>query len=245
MKIVAAIACRNNSTRLYGKPLQILKTTTILDYIINNLKECQEINSIVLAISEIKGNEPFIEYAEKNSIKYVIGDDSDVLGRIISACDLVKGEIVFRITSESPFFYKEGINNAIKSHIKSNADYTAHAKLPDGCMFELININALKISHLKGSKKHKSELVSLYINENSKSFRLNIIEVDKSLQRPNYRLTIDYPEDLILAREIFNYFESDKEHVPIRKIIKLLDKRPKLRSLVDNLVESNYVKPYH
>ena len=43
MKIVATLACRNNSRRLYGKPLQLLETMTVLEYIINNLKKRSEI----------------------------------------------------------------------------------------------------------------------------------------------------------------------------------------------------------
>ena len=38
-KLVAALACRNQGTRLYGKPLQNLdidKGITILDYMINS-----------------------------------------------------------------------------------------------------------------------------------------------------------------------------------------------------------------
>jgi hypothetical protein len=39
---------------------------------INNLKKRSEIHAIVLAISEAKGNEAFIELAEKNNIKYLL-----------------------------------------------------------------------------------------------------------------------------------------------------------------------------
>ena len=52
MKVIACIACRNNSRRLYGKPLQLLENFSVLEYIINNLKQRTEIADIVLAISE-------------------------------------------------------------------------------------------------------------------------------------------------------------------------------------------------
>ena len=72
MKVVAAIACRNNSRRLFGKPLQLLQDYTVIDYIINNLKERDEIDAIVLAISDAVGNEMFMDLAEKQNINYVI-----------------------------------------------------------------------------------------------------------------------------------------------------------------------------
>ena len=52
-KLVAVLACRNDGTRLYGKPLQnldIKKGVTILDYLIKNLKKFNFIKDIVIAI---------------------------------------------------------------------------------------------------------------------------------------------------------------------------------------------------
>lgn len=245
MKLVATLACRNNSRRLFGKPLQLLENVTVVEYIINNLKARPEIHGIVLAISEMRGNEAFIDIAEKNGIPYVMGDDRDVLLRLIKACELAGGDTVYRVTTESPFGYLEGLPEAIASHEKENADYTAHGNLPDGVMFELIKLEALKISHQLGEYKHRSELVSLYINEHPDQFNKNILQVGKELQRPDYRLTIDFPEDLILCRKIFRHFGGDNKYIPYRHLIAFLDENPQLRGLVENITDENYIKPYH
>jgi spore coat polysaccharide biosynthesis protein SpsF len=245
MKIVATLACRNNSRRLYGKPLQLLENVTVVEYIINNLKARPEIHEVVLAISEARGNEAFVDIAEKNNIKYVLGDDRDVLLRLINACELAGGDTVYRVTTESPFGYLEGLPEAIASHIATNADYTAHGNLPDGVMFELIKLEALKISHEKGEYKHRSELVSLYINEHPDLFKKNIIQVAEKLRRPDYRLTIDFPEDLILCRKIFRHFKGDDKYIAYQELIEFLDQNPGLRNLVENITDDSYIKPYH
>ena len=54
MKIIATLACRNNSKRLYGKPLQLLENYSVLEFMVNRLKEQKKIADIVLAISEVK-----------------------------------------------------------------------------------------------------------------------------------------------------------------------------------------------
>ena len=64
-KIVCAIACRLDSSRLFGKPLQLVDNRTILELQIAQLKKCKLIDYIVLAISKEKGNEVFIEFAKK------------------------------------------------------------------------------------------------------------------------------------------------------------------------------------
>ena len=245
MKIVATLACRNNSRRLYGKPLQLLETMTVVEYIINNLKNRPEIYAVVLAISEVRGNEAFIDIAKKKGIKYVLGDDRDVLKRLINACELEGGDTVYRVTTESPFGYLEGLPDAIESHQNTNADYTSYGNLPDGVMFELIKLEALKLSHQLGEYRHRSELVSLYINEHEELFKKNIIQIPKELQRPDYRLTIDFPEDLILCRKIIRYFNGDDTYIPYKDLINFLDKNPQLRNLVENITDNSYIKPYH
>ncbi len=245
MKIVATLACRNNSRRLYGKPLQLLEQFSVLEYMVNCIKEHKEISDIVLAISEVKGNEAFIELAERNNINYVTGDDRDVLGRLIKACELAGGDTVYRVTTESPFGYLEGLQEAIASHIAKNADYTAHAKLPDGVLFELIKLDALKLSHKNGDYRHRSELVNLYIEEHPELFIKNILQIDEKWQRPDYRLTIDFPEDLILCRKIIRHFGGDNKYIPYKELITFLDSNPALRATVENITDENYIKPVH
>ena len=56
-KLVACLACRNEGTRLFGKPLQnldIKENLTILKYIIDSLKQIKIIDDIVLSISKNK-----------------------------------------------------------------------------------------------------------------------------------------------------------------------------------------------
>lgn len=243
-KLVATLACRNNSKRLYGKPLQLLGNDTVLEYMIRNLKAHASVDAIVLAISDMKGNEMFADIAEKHGIEYVFGDDGDVLHRLISACRKVGGDIIYRVTTESPYSYLEGIKEALADHIERKADYTTYAQLPDGVAFELINLEALERSHAKGEKKHRSELCTLYINEHKKDFTLNIKHIDKEWERPDYRLTIDYPEDLILCRKIIHHF-GDGKPIPYRDMITYLDKNPSLLSLVNGLTDPSYVRFYH
>jgi spore coat polysaccharide biosynthesis protein SpsF len=245
MKIIATLACRNNSKRLYGKPLQLLENFSVLEYMVNRIREHKEINDIVLAISEVKGNEAFIELAERNNIKYIVGDDRDVLGRLIKACEFAGGDTVYRVTTESPFSYLEELESAIKSHKESNADYTAHAKLPDGVLFELIKLDALKLSHKNGEYKHRSELVNLYIEEHPEIFKKNILQIDEKWQRPDYRLTIDFPEDLIFCRKIIRHFGGDDKYIPYKELITFLDNNPQLRTMVENITDDNYIKPVH
>jgi spore coat polysaccharide biosynthesis protein SpsF len=74
-RLVAAIACRNQGSRLYGKPLQNLdvkKGIRILDNIIECISKIDCIDEIVLGISEGDENEIFKQIASERGIKYII-----------------------------------------------------------------------------------------------------------------------------------------------------------------------------
>ena len=63
--LAAVIACRNQGSRLYGKPLQplcIKSKYCILDQVINNIKKIKCIKKTILAISEGVSNTIYVEY---------------------------------------------------------------------------------------------------------------------------------------------------------------------------------------
>ena len=80
-KLVAVLACRNNGSRLYAKPLQKLdKNITILDYILFTLSKIKSISEIVLVISNKQENLIYKKIAIKNKIKYLFGSDPGRFG---------------------------------------------------------------------------------------------------------------------------------------------------------------------
>jgi len=172
-----------------------------------------------LAISENEGNEYFIKYAKEKNLKFILGNDKNVLYRLIEGAKYVNADIIFRITPENPYIYWEGIDKVLRKHIVKNYDFSVIEDIPLGSGYEVINLDALEKSHALGSDKHRSELCSLYIYENQKKFRINRFFPEKSLQRPEIRLTVDNPEDLIVVRKIYENLGKNKNPIPLKKII--------------------------
>ena len=127
MRLAAVLACRNQSSRLYAKPLQNLDVknrVTILDYIVAQLKRCPEINEIVLGISENEENTIYRELADSYGIPYILGDDHDVLSRLIKGAELGNAEQVFRVTTESPYPYLDNLAAVYRYHCDNKIDYS-------------------------------------------------------------------------------------------------------------------------
>jgi len=246
-KLVACLACRNQSSRLYGKPLQHLDINdrvTILDYIIAAVRTFSPVSEIVLGISEGKENEIFKSIAKKNKVDFIVGDEEDVLQRLIQCCEKANGTDIFRMTTESPFNYFEAVDLAWDKHLTENNDLTVLDHVPDGAGIEIIKLDAYKRSWQDGESKHRSELCSLYIRENKRFFKMGYLDTPEDICRPDIRLTVDYPEDLVLCRAIYQKFKKLAPRIPLKKIIDFLDANPQLQALVAPYVEDGLTSMY-
>ncbi|MDY9922953.1 glycosyltransferase family protein [Methanobacterium sp.] len=228
MKVDAIIAARMYSTRMYGKPLKIIQGKPIIEHVIDRLRSSKLIDEVILAVSENDENQVFLDFAKEKNLKFVTGDEEDVLGRINKAANTFNSDHIVRVTSENPLIYVEDIDKLINFHLDNNCDFTYFDKLPIGSIVEVISSKALKKSFIDGEKKHHSELVTLFINENPKMFKIKAFEVPNNLKRPNYRLTVDTPADLKLMRILYHNFYQNGKLVNLNAVISFLDENPEL-----------------
>ena len=235
-KVVATLACRVQSTRLYAKPLQLIGGQSILLHLINRLKTITHVTEIVLAISEGQENLVFVDLAKEQGLPYVIGDQKDVLGRLIKAAEMVHGDILLRVTTENPFIYHENVDSLIEDHVKACADLTVCELLPNGAHVEIINIDSLRRAHKFGEDRHRSELCTLFIFENPDLFSINRISAPPEVARPDLRLTVDTPEDLMVARNVYDALSSKfGSMLPLDEIVKYLDHYDEIRKISSHL----------
>lgn len=228
MKTVATLACRAESSRLYGKPLQPLGDRPILQHLVDRLRRVQRLDEIVLAISDGPSRGAFVDFAERERLRWIAGDERDVLSRLIAAAECAHADIVLRTTTENPYVYWENLDELVELHLANGADLSVTAPLPVGSLVEVVGLDALRASHRLGEDRHRSELCTLFIAENPDSFTIQKIEPPESVQRPHYRLTVDTPRDLILVREVWRALHRDGYLIPLEEICRYLDDHPEL-----------------
>jgi len=236
MKICAAIACRVQSSRLFGKPLQRIEDKTILEHLIFQLKSCSKIDCIVLAIAEGNGNEIFVDAAKNEKIEWIFGDIDNVTERLVIAADHVGADQIVRVTSENPLIYKENLKELIEAHLNRDCDYSNTVDLPDGTMVEVIKKDGLICSIKEGAEKHRHHAASQYILENQDKFNIFRAQPPVKLKRRDIRLTVDLPEDLMLFRKMYKEIYYPGKLVKVEEAIDYLDKHPEVKSLNSRLV---------
>jgi len=232
-RLVAALACRNNGSRLYGKPLQkLIGETTILDQIVNAIRRFPVIEQIVLGISEGSANVAFVDFAHERDVSYVFGDPQDVLHRLVLCGRLGRASDVFRITTECPWFDYDLLMPAWQRHVANNNDITVCDRLPEGLHFEIYRLEALERSHEHGTAMDRSEFCSSYARTHPDEFKIEVLLPPLELQRMDLRVTVDNPEDLILCREIAKACNNSMPLVSVCEIAAFLDMRLDLKALV-------------
>lgn len=238
-RLVASLACRARSCRLYGKPLQMLDIeggVTVLEHMIALLATEPSIAEIALAVSKAPENEPFHQVAQHHGLQSIRGDDKDVLMRHLQSAEVSDATDIFIVTTESPFTYFEAIEHAWRIHREQGNAVTAIEGLPIGCAFGIFSVDTLHRSHERGDSRHRSEFISLYVREHPDEFQIQVLEAPKEVQRLDIRLTIDYPEDLVLCRRVYEHLRDFAPRIPVSQIISFLDMHPELKALVEPYV---------
>lgn len=242
-RLVAALACRNQGSRLYGKPLQNLDVQNgvrIIDNIIGCLTSIPCIEKIVLGISAGVENEVFQRIADEKRLPFIVGDEVDVLSRLVQCGESSDATDVFRITTESPFLYFEPVEDLWRRHQDERCDATFMWNIIDGTGFEIYQLETLRTSHARGIAKHRSELCSLYVREHPEQFKVLKVDAPEELTRKDIRLTVDYPEDLVVCREVYTALKAQAPRIRLRDIVRYLDRHPQLLGLLAPYTEAGY-----
>lgn len=225
MKTVMLIAVRMKSARLPKKALAEIEGKPLIEHLIDRLKAAKKPDSTVLCTSTHPDDKTLVEIAKRKGIEWFAGSEDDVLRRFVDAAEKAGAEAIVRVTGDNPLTDPVYIDRMVEHHVKSGSEYTYIEGLPEGTRPEVISVSALKkCLELAGNTEY-SEYMTLYF-KNSGMFRTSKVMADPEVRRPNYRLTVDTPEDLKLMREV--YKRLGKRVFGLREVVKLLDDNPEL-----------------
>lgn len=227
-KVAILIAARMKSTRLPKKCMLPIEDQPLICHLIDRMKACKEADVVVLCTSTNSDDQILVEQAVKKNILYVTGSEDDVMNRFLKAVEMVNADIIVRVTGDNPLTCPEYIDNAIKHHITTGADYTSTTELPQGTKGEIISVSALRKAHSLAENPNNSEYMTWYFTKNLDFFKIEKGFVSENMKRPGYRLTVDVPEDLALIREIYQRLYKNGSIISLKEVIKLLDNNPDL-----------------
>jgi len=221
------------SSRCPGKAIAPLAGKPLLEHLLERVSSLGGSPRVVLATSVDPANDVLVDLAAGLGVAAFRGDEDDVLGRYLEVARRWQAEHLVRVTGDNPLTDLPLIETLARRHFEADADYTyvPGDALLMGILSEVISTRALETSHREGEVKHRSELVTLYIKENPERFRIERAELPLELYRPEYRLTVDEPEDVMLMERIFDKLYRPGRVLQTIEAIRLLDSEPELASI--------------
>ncbi|TXD36698.1 spore coat protein [Lujinxingia vulgaris] len=233
-KVVAVVQARMSSERLPGKVLMPLAGRPALWHIIERLKRVSQIDEIIIATSDRTDDDPIealVSWLNTPGVRLFRGSRDDVLSRFYLALAQTEAEVVVRITGDTPLICVEHLERMLTHLLQSDAigvdGHFARTGLTLGFGSEAYRVSALVDAHLLAMRPEEREHVTLFIKERPQVYPVDYLKPDPALCS-DFRLTMDYPEDYALLREIYDALYRPGDIVDCRRVLEWLHRRPDL-----------------
>lgn len=233
--IAAVVACRMKSSRLPEKALLSIGSLSSVALCLKNVLRFERVNHVVLATSTVEQDAPLAQATYREDVIFHQGDPDDVIQRFIGVADRLHLDVIVRLTADCPFLSNEIAQRNLEAHFKHGADYTSAPKATVGTNAEIINVSALRTIKEHFPTADYSEYMTFYFTNNPDHFHLHEVELPKELVS-DYRLTLDYQEDLDMLSAVQEHFEETQQGVySTQDILRYLDEHPEVAAINQNI----------
>jgi len=254
-KVGIILLAKMSSSRLPNKHALKIKGKILLSYLLERLKKCNTVDEIILAVTQDKKDDFFIDFAKKNNIKLFRGKETlenrNLLESFKECAEKNNLDIIVRITGDSPFIEPEQIDRLVSEFKKSDFEYIA-LKTRDnkpvilsgwGLAVEVMSLETLKKAIAMNPNKVELEHVTPFIYKNPDKFNIKFLDYPKlrEFNHDDLRLTFDFPEDFEIIKEIIEKLYKG-EAIELEEVIKFLKERPHILKKMKEINNANTKK---
>ncbi|WP_421903781.1 cytidylyltransferase domain-containing protein [Maridesulfovibrio sp.] len=229
MKITAIIQARMTSTRLPGKILMQVAGKPLLQIMIERVLKAKHIDSVVLATTTNKEDDPTAELGRELGVAVFRGDENDVLKRYYGAASEHKCKHVMRLTGDCPVIDPDMLDILADFYFQGGYDYASNcleATLPDGLDAEIISMEALTEAYKKAELPSQREHVTLYVKDNPDNFKMGSWK--NSADYSHMRWTVDDPEDFTFIKKVIEALLPVNPDFRMQDVVDLVEETPEL-----------------
>jgi spore coat polysaccharide biosynthesis protein SpsF (cytidylyltransferase family) len=198
------IQARMGSVRFPGKSMKYIGDKPLIEHVIRRALGIKVNKIIAIATTHLEEDDVLADYVKSEfSIEVFRGEPLDVRSRFTSLVSKYNPINVLRLTADDPFKDPKLAEDAINNLTEFGYDYVSNFDpqcLPIGLDVEAFTAEALMDSVERFQDHENMEHVTPGIRQ-SGLYRTNSLSYESNLQ--DFRLTIDYPEDLEKCRMIY------------------------------------------
>lgn len=234
-RVVAIIEARMGSTRLPQKTLMDVAGKTLIERVVDRLKLAKSLDEVMVATSTNKVDDLIEALCRERDIPCFRGSENDVLGRVHNAALQGRADVVVQSGADCPFYDPDLVDLLVYTLVWGGYAYAANdmeLTFPEGIDAHVILASALADSACFATRADEREDTPRYIWNNKERYPIfNLKALPGSYyNRPEIRLTIDYPEDIELCRKIYESF-GGRGDFSTRELIYLIERNPEWAKL--------------
>lgn len=235
-RVVSTVEARMGSTRLPGKTLLPILGKPTLEILLERLRRARSIDEIVVATTVLPEDRAIEDLCRNLGVTCFRGSPEDVLKRVSQAAEKARADIVVEITGDCPLTCPEVVDEAVELFLEGGMDYLSNLKeqtypqAVDVRVFRAMDLKEVD-ERLAGTDRDVREHVYLYFEEHPERYRIHVMKAPPEYHRPQWRLDLDYPEDLRLLTKIFGDLYPRNPGFTLKDLVSYLDSHPELRTI--------------
>ena len=232
--IVAAVQVRMNSMRLPGKALAEVVGRPMLWHIVNRLRFARRLDQVIIATSDEQTDAPIRVFADQHRIPCVAGSERDVIDRLCRSARHFGADVLVRITGDCPLVDPHVVDDMIAVYLAhtDQVDYVTNTlppTYPDGLDAEVYPMATLERLWRELNESFWREWFVGYLTEHQETFR--VLNVAHSVDLSALRWTVDYEEDLVFVRKVYERLYREDEFFDLGDVVALLEAEPAFTGL--------------
>ena len=181
-----------------------------------------------------KKDDQIVSFCREKNLEFFRGSEDDLLSRYKMASDAVSADVVVRLVSDCPLIDPLVIDKVINAYLNNNYDYVSNCyplprTYPEGYSVEVFSAKILDHLFYNALKPSDREHVTFSLWMQQKKYSAHRVDYERDLS--DYRLNLDYQEDYILIKSVFEALYPKNPFFTMEDIIKWLDSHPQIFQL--------------
>jgi spore coat polysaccharide biosynthesis protein SpsF len=250
-KTVAFVPVRLTSSRLPAKHLKNIGDRTLIEWVLKRLKECREVDDIVICCPDEPSSRNLKPVAEANDVHLFIyeGDSEDVVGRLTAAAKIFEADICVLASGDCPLLNPATID-AMTSALRGDPE-AAHVRFEpaDGVwpIHEGIVISRRRLWELAERHSDTPELREHHFPVFLRNLRPDVFSGVKTLSFSDdalyysvrQRISVDTSSDLEFMNGVYAALAGEGREFNLNNVLRLLAEKPELKEINASIVQKD------
>jgi len=236
-RAVVFVVVRLSSSRLPGKQFRLIGDRSMLQWIVDHLRACKELDEIVIATVAEKENEPLRDFARDQGLPcyWYEGEVDHVTTRLRRAAEVHEADICILVSGDCPLIHAPSIDHLIREARQNpDADVIRVEKDDQGNLPALEGIGVARksawqladdLSDRPELKEHQFPI----IGRRPDLFKTHLCMFSKDLYNPyQHRLSVDTWADLEFMNAIYDSLSAANRPFSLPDALGLFKKKTEL-----------------